>query len=80
MRVIEVDQWGASDAEGKPFDGYDRFAAVNGDAAAMVRLGIAHARILEVREDQEPSIGRVWLRKGANGQCEVYKYNYDTSD
>ena len=32
-----------------------------------------------VKEEDNPSIGNIWLTPDPKGMCEIYKYNYDTS-
>lgn len=80
IRVLVVDQWSSTgnitDFAMQDFE-LDRVRG--GDSEAVRTIGIASARIREVEENWEPSIGNVWYRSGPDGKLVWFKANYDSS-
>ncbi len=81
VNIIEVDQWTSTgDMKERDFDTLELKDIEGGDcmAARMLFGGRFIRRI--VPEIGSPMIGSVWFRKGADGKCELWKFNYDSSD
>lgn len=81
VKVIEVDQWTSTgNISNHRFDDIVRSAVRGGDADTAQDLGIASFDRLVVPMESEPPKGKVWFRRGLNGEMELWKTNYDTSD
>ena len=62
-----------------PLEDFDFEKVAGGDTKAIKDLGLARAKIKEVREHGEPDIGFVWFKEGPNGKLEKWKWCYDSS-
>jgi len=81
MQVIEVDQWTASgNIEEQKFDSVTLEDISGGDSEAVKTIFGGNFVKKEVSDNDLPSIGSVWYKKAENGNCEIYKVNYDSSD
>lgn len=82
IKVIELDQWsaGARNLKTIPFDQLTLDKLKGGDSEAAKAIFGGTFRILEVTENQRPSLGNVWFKKDENGFPEFYKAQYDSSD
>ena len=92
-RIIEMDQWHAQEiirpikrGESIPFEVIwdDNEALSNitgGDTEAIKAIfGGNLNRLTDVPADKGPRIGSVWFKESDNGDIELYKSNYDSSD
>ena len=81
IKVLSVDQWTSTgDIAGRKLRDFDLAEVQGGDAEAVRALGIARATILEVSEQDTPSMATVWFREDPKtGTLVQWKYNYDSS-
>lgn len=80
VKVLEVDQWTSTgNVTNFTFADFDPEKIIGKDSEAIRELGLAHAKVKEVEEGDEPRIGDVWFREGQNGKLELWKANYDSS-
>lgn len=80
INVIEVDQWTSTgNIKEQDFNTVGLQDVEGGDSLAAKQIFGGSFRRKTVGEDEHPTMGTVWFKRGPDGKCELYKYNYDSS-
>ena len=81
MKIIQVDQFTSTgNIESLDFETVELSAISGGDSQAAKAIFGGSFDIREVDDNDGPRIGYVWFKKGEDGKCKSYKFNYDSSD
>ena len=79
IEVIEVDQWTSSgNIEELDFDSVGLDQIKGGDSEAVKVIFGGHFKRKLVNRNDRPDTAQVWYKKGKNGKCKFWKYNYAT--
>ena len=66
MKVLQVSQFvETSKLDETPFEGQEESS---------------YCSYKDVDESEHPTVGHIWLTPNEEGMCQIWKYNYDTSD